>query len=209
MSILEKLASAQNQKSEAPNQELARQLAASEDRESLNELVENLSSKNAAIHSNCIKTLYEIGYLKPELIAPYAADFLKLLSGKNNRLVWGGMMALAVIAPLTADELFPHTADIQKAMEKGSVITVDNGVAALAGIASRNPAFNLAIFPFLLHHLQTCRPKEVPQHAEKTLIAVNADNKVEFIQLIEKRLQDASPSETVRLKRIIKKAAAI
>jgi hypothetical protein len=208
MSYLDRLACSLGRRDEIPNQDLARQLAETQDNEGIHELVENLWNKNTAIQSDCIKTLYEVGYLKPELIAPFAAKFLKLLSSKNNRLVWGSMMALAVIAPLTADELFPHITILQKAMEKGSVITVDNGVAALAWIASRNPAYARAIFPYLMHHLQTCRPKEVPQHAEKTLVAVNAENKDEFILLIQERLPDATPSQAVRLKQVIKKAAA-
>jgi len=206
MSVLERLASSLNQQSEAPNQELARQLADTQDQESTGELAENLWNKSPAIQSDCVKTLYEIGYLNPELIAPYAADFLKLLSSMNNRLVWGGMTALAAIASLTADELYPHIAAIQKAMEHGSVITIDNGVAALAGIAAQDAGYNRAIFPYLLHHLETCRLKEVPQHAEKTLVAVNAENKGEFILLIEKRLENATPSQATRLKRVIKRA---
>jgi hypothetical protein len=209
MTNLDKLAYSLGRRDGVHNQELAHQLAASQDKEGIAELVDNLWNKNAAIQSDCIKTLYEIGYLKPELIAPYTAEFLKLLSRKNNRLVWGGMIALAVVATHCADELYPHVATLQKTMEKGSVITVDNGVAALAGIASRNPGYNHAIFPYLLHHLQACRPKEVPQHAEKTLIAVNLENKGDFIQVIEKRIQDATPSEVVRLKQVIKKAATI
>lgn len=206
MTYMDKLACSLGQRDEGPNRELASQLAVSQDKEGIRELVENLWNKNAAIRSDCIKTLYEIGYLKPELIAPYAAEFLKLLSSKNNRLVWGSMMALAVIATLTADELYPHILDIQKAMDRGSVITMDNGVAVLGDIASCNPEYNQVIFPYLLNHLKTCRPKEVPQHAEKTLIAVNPENKNEFIDVIEKRLQNATPSEAARLKKVIHKA---
>ncbi|NUQ06049.1 MAG: hypothetical protein HUU31_19320 [Anaerolineae bacterium] len=42
--------------------------------------------------------LYEIGYAVPDLIADYAADFLALLGSRDNRMVWGGMTALGVIA---------------------------------------------------------------------------------------------------------------
>ncbi len=205
-SILSRLASAQNQQSELPNQELARELAASLDQAGIRELVENLGNQKRAIQSDCVKALYEIGYLKPDLIAPYAADFLKLLRSRNNRLVWGGMIALSTIAPLVAGELYPHLELIRKAMDRGSVIAVDAGVLTLAGIASQNREYNRAIFPYLLHHLQTCRPKEVPQHAEKTLLAVNAENKEEFIRLIEDRLEDATPPQAARLRRVIKRA---
>jgi hypothetical protein len=94
-------------------------------------------------------------------------------------------------------------------MEKGSVITVDAGVLALARVAAANPTYNRAIFPYLLDHLRTCRPKEVPQHAEKTLYAVNAENKAEFIAVIKARLDNATPAQLARLKRVIKQAEKI
>lgn len=206
MSILEQLACAQNNNSEVPNQELAKRLAASPDQASLRELAENLWNKDAAIASDCVKVLYEIGYLNPGLIAPYAADFLKLLRSKNNRLVWGGMIALSTVAALRADELYLQVAEIQKVMDKGSVITIDAGVMALAGIAAANPGYNSTIFPYLLNHLRTCRPKDVPQHAEKVLPAVNADNRAEFIAVITARLDNATPSQLARLKKAIRQA---
>jgi hypothetical protein len=206
MSVLNQLACAQNTTSEVPNQELARKLAETQDAAGIRELAENLWNKNSAIASDCIKTLYEIGYINPALIAPYALDFLKLLRSKHNRLVWGGMLSLSTVAALRADDLFPHVADIQKAMDVGSVITVDGGVLTLAEIAAANSEYNRAIFPYLLNHLRTCRPKEVPQHAEKTLLAVNAENKTEFVAVIAARLDNATPSQLTRLKRAIKKA---
>jgi len=42
--------------------------------------------------------LYEIGYIKPALIADYTPDFLALLKSKNNHMVWEDMIALATAA---------------------------------------------------------------------------------------------------------------
>ena len=83
---------------EVPNQELARDLATKKDKAGIREIAENLWNKDKNIQADCIKVLYEIGYLEPKLIADYAEDFVKLLKSKNNRLVWGGMTALAEVA---------------------------------------------------------------------------------------------------------------
>lgn len=207
MSILTQLASAQKINSDVPNQELAKKLVASQDHAGVRELAENLGNKDAAIQSDCIKTLYEIGYLDPALVAAYALEFLKLLKSRNNRLVWGGMIALSTVAALRADDLYPHVADLQKIMEKGSVITVDAGVLTLSRIAAANPAYNQALFPYLVeNYLRTCRPKDVPANAERILLAVNAGNKAAFIAALEGRLDNATPSQAARLKRAIKKA---
>ena len=206
MSVLNKLACAQNRRDEVPNQKLAQELVQNGDTSGIREIAENLWNKDTDIQSDCIKVIYEIGYLKPELIAAYTPDFLKLLKSRENCLVWGAMLALSTVAALKADELFPHIGEIQHAMEKGSVITEDNGVGTLALIASTKEEYNQVIFPYLLNHLATCRPKSVPQHAEKTLIAVNAQNKEAFIQVLEKRLEDLLGGQVSRVKKVIREA---
>src|SRR2546422_884291 len=100
MSALEKIASMQGRRDEVPNQELAKELAAKADRKGIKEIADNLWNKDKNIQADCIKVLYEIGYLKPELIGGYVSDFVKLLSSKNNRLVWGAMTALTTVAEI-------------------------------------------------------------------------------------------------------------
>ena len=206
MPVINRLASSLGRRDEVPNQELARDLAARKDKAGIHEIAENLWNKDRNIQADCIKVLYEVGYLEPKLIADYAEDFVKLLRSKNNRLVWGGMTALAEVAKVNPDAVFKHLDEIKKAKEAGSVITVDNAVSALAWTASANQEYNKAIFPYLLAHLAGCRPKDVPQHAEKILPAVNADNKSNFIQVLEKRMEDLSGSGLARVRKVIKQA---
>src|SRR5262245_29090595 len=132
MSVLHQIAHFQNRRDEVPNQELAKALVKNKDRKGIREIADNLWSDNAQVQSDCLKVLYEVGYLDPALIADYVGDFLKLLDSKNNRLVWGGMIALSTIAALKAAEIFAQCEAVQQAMERGSVITVDNGVKTLA-----------------------------------------------------------------------------
>jgi hypothetical protein len=209
MSVLNRIAYFQNRRDEVPNQELARELASRKDKADIREIAENLWNKDKNIQADCIKVLYETGYIDPALIADYVEDYIKLLKSRNNRLVWGGMIALGVIGDLKADVIFAHLAEIQKAMDEGSVITMDNGIVTLARAASRNDQYNKAIFPYLLEHLRTCRPKEVPQHSEKTLPAVNASNKTAFVKVLEKRIEDLSSAGLTRVKKVIKQAQTI
>ena len=206
MSVLNRLASAQGKRSDLPNQALARELAAGKNKKAIREVAQNLQNKDRNIQSDCLKVLYEIGYLEPGLIAAYAGDFLKLLGSRNNRLVWGGLIALSTIASLTADELFPHWRDIQRVMDKGTVITVDAGVKTLAQVAAQADAYRVKILPFLLEHLRTCRPQSVAQHAEAILVAVDATTRAEFIQVLRKRLEDLSVAAATRVQRVMIKA---
>jgi hypothetical protein len=209
MSVLDRLASSQNRRDEFPNQELARDLAAKKDKAGIREVAENLWNKNKGIQADCIKVLYEIGTIEPKLIANYADDFVKLLKSKNNRMAWGAMTALAEVAKADAEVVFKNLDAIKKAKETGSVITIDNAISTLAITASKNEKYSKEIFPYLLKHLSSCRPKEVPQHAERTFPAVNKSNKNDFVKVLEKRMEDLNGSGLARVKKLIKQSATL
>jgi hypothetical protein len=204
MSVLDRLSHAQGRRDEIPNQELAQELAEKRDQNGIKELINGIQSKDTRVQSDGIKVLYEIGSRDPELIAPYAGVFIDLLRSKNNRLVWGCMTALGTIAGHQADTIFERREDVIRAIETGSVITVDNGIQVLAAAASHGAEYRRELFPYLLQHLKTCRPKDVPQHAEKCVPAVKTSNKEEFISVLEGRLDDLKPSQEKRVRKVIR-----
>ena len=203
MSVINRLATTLGRRDDVPNRELARELAETKAVEDIRELVANLQNRDRKIQSDCIKVLYEVGYIAPELIAEYAEDFLALLRSRNNRLVWGGMSALATIAKLSASTLFEHWEEIREAIEKGSVITVDRGIKALSIVAAQRAEYGAVIFPYLLTHLRRCRPKDVARDAEAILVAVNSGNKKEFAEVINARMGDMRPAQVKRLKKVL------
>lgn len=200
MSVIDQLAHSLGRRDEVPNQELAWDLAARKDAKGIREIAENLWNKDKHIQVDCIR--------EPNLIAAYAEDFVKLLKSRNNRLVWGGMTALAEVAKANPEAVFKHLDSIKQAKETGSVITVDNAIAALAHTAAHDK-YNQAIFPYLHKHLSSCRPKEVPQHAEKSLPTVNTTNKADSIQVLENRMEDLSGSGLARVKKVIKQVSSL
>jgi hypothetical protein len=206
MSVLRKIAYFQDRRDEVPNQELARELAQTRSLADIREIAENLWNKEPNIQSDCLKVLYELGYLAPELIADYVDDFLKLLKHRNNRMVWGGMIALSTIAELKADKIFPHVDEIQKTMEAGSVITNDAGIKTLTGVAVRKDEYRARIVPYLLERLSNSRPVDAPRYAEVILAAIGARDKAAFVTILEKWMEVASGSRLVRLKKAMKTA---
>ncbi|MFZ5352011.1 MAG: hypothetical protein ACOZCL_04695 [Bacillota bacterium] len=204
MSVIDKLACRLGRRDEVPNIELANELALREDKAGVDELVKSLWGREKDVQSDSIKTLYSVGSLKPELIAGYADDFIKLLRSRNNRMVWGAMMALATIADIKSEEIFKNLDIIYSALSSGSVITVDNGVKVLAKAASAKREYSEKIFPYLLNHLKKCRPKEIPQHAESMLSAVNPENKSEFLAVLSVREDSMSETQQKRVKKICK-----
>ena len=173
MSVINRIAYYQGRHDEGPNQELARELAHAADTAGIHEIAENLWHKNQSVRSDCLKVLYEIGYIKPDLIADYVADFLRLLGDRNNRMVWGAMIALATIADQRPHEIWGQIDDVIAAVNTGTLITVVWGVKTLARVAAADPSYHARLFPILLDHLRTCIPHDVPMHAESMLPAVN------------------------------------
>ncbi len=203
MTVINRLASALGRRDDVPNQELAEELVERKAAEDIKELVVNLRNRDRKIQSDCIKVLYEIGYRDPSLIADYVDEFLALLGSRNNRLVWGGMSALATIAEHTAPVLYEHRAEIQAAIENGSVITVDRGIKVLSTVAAQKDEYRTEIFPYLLDHLRRCRPKDVARDAEAISSAVSRENRTEFIRVLEARLPDLQPSQAKRVKKVL------
>jgi hypothetical protein len=204
MSVLNGIATYQNRRDEVPNQELARRLAESGDEDGIREIAGNLWNKNKNVRSDCLKVLYEIGYLRPELIAAYAEDFLKLLKDRENRMVWGGMIGLATIADLRPQEIWHHIDEVMTAVEQGTLITVVWGIKTLARVAAADKAYSKKLFPILIGQLQKCMPRDLPMHAESVRRAVEAGNQDEFLAVLESRQHELKPPQLRRLKKVIK-----
>lgn len=206
MSVINKIAFHQGIRDETPNQELARELAETRNVVGIKEIAGHLFDKNTNVSSDCLKVLYETGYIAPELITPYTGDFLKLLISKQNRMVWGAMIALSTIAPLVPAEIFEKRDLICKTISQGSVITQDGGIKTLASVASVDPAYLQELSPFLLNFLRTCRISDVPRHAEFIENCVTELNRQDFVTLLQERLPYMTPSQTARIKKILKRA---
>ena len=208
MSALNRIAYYLDRRDELPNQELARDLAAAQDLVGIREIAGHLRDKNKSVASDCIKVLYETGYINPELIQDYVSEFLDLLYSKENRMVWGAMIALATIAGLQAPAIWPRVDEIITAVDHGSVITVVWGVKALARVAAANGKYRERIFPVLLQVLRASIPRDVPMHAESILPAVDDSNRRQFLDALASRQIELSPSQLAKVRRIVKKAQA-
>lgn len=205
MSVLDHLAASQGRRDERPNQELARTLAQARDRAGIREIVRHLHHPDRNIQSDCLKVLYEIGYLEPGLIAGYADDFLDLLGSPNNRMVWGSMIALATISRLKAAVIGPRLDRVIEAVEGGSVITVVWGVKALAGVAAAEPGYRLSIMPVFMRVLKSCPARDLPLHAESILPAVDSVSRLRLVSALKARQADLSPAQGARLRAVLRR----
>jgi len=204
MTALSKIAFFKSRRDEVPNQQLAKELAQTENKADIKEIAQNLKHKNKNVQSDCLKVLYEIGYLKPDLIKDYTPDFLGLLQSKNNRMVWGAMIALATVADKKPKEIYSKLNNVTAAMDKGTLITVVWGTKTLAKVAAADKTYRRKIFPLLTEELKNCIPRDVPMHAESILPAIGEENKQEFLTILETRKPEMTASQLARLKKVVK-----
>ena len=206
MSILDELATALGRRDEVPNQELARRIVRERNAEAVQELVDNLAHKDRGIRSDCIKTLYEIGAVNPDLIAKYYREFGQLLEGKNNRLVWGAIMALDTITLKEPKGVHRMLARILKAVDtSGSVIARDHAVGILAKLAMLKP-YRRDCGALMIEQLLGCPNNQFPMYAEKCVPVIDAHNRTKFRQAIETRASQLdTESQKKRVARVLRK----
>ncbi len=205
MSILELLSSASGRKDNKQNKKLAAEIASHSNAEAIKEMVENLNHSNKNIQSDCIDTLYEVGYRKPELIANYSKQFLQLLKSRNNRLVWGGMIALSTITELKPKEIFSALDTIMLTVSKGSVITIDAGVIILIKLTKHAENYDI-INPLLMEQLRICPFIQLPMYSERAIECITSNNKAEFLELLKNRYPECErDSQKKRLGKIMKR----
>ena len=205
MSIISRLASSLNRRDEAPNQELAGQIVAFDDKETIKELIEGLSNKSKDIQSDCIKVLYEVAEARPELLTGYADEFIALLDNKNNRLQWGAMTALDAITHQNPEVIYKSLARIISAADKGSVITNDHCIGILIKLASHKEFEGDAI-SLLLERLISAPANQLPMYAERSLPVITQKNKAAFGRILTSRLPDIEKeSKKARVEKVLKR----
>ncbi len=205
MIIIGKLATSLNRRDEIPNQELAKQIAMSNNKKAVKELMENLNHTKKGIQSDCIKVIYEIGVLKPKLLAVFSKELLALLDTKNNRLQWGAMIALNTITNECPNKIYNALGKIIEVANKGSVITNDNCVKILIKLCAIKEYAENAFF-LLNERLKISPPNQLPMYAENALPIVNDKNKTTFTKILTARLPDMEKgTKKIRVEKVIRK----
>ena len=205
MTVINKLATSLNRRDEVPNQELAKQIANNNDKKAVSELVENLNNKNKGIQSDCIKVIYEIGMLKPKLIADFTNELVTLLDNKNNRLQWGAMTALNAITNENPKTIYSARTKIIAVADKGSVITNDHCVGILIKLCGIKEYAEDA-FLLLNERLINSPTNQLPMYAENALPIITDKNKAMFINTLTSRLGEIEKdTKRLRVEKVIKK----
>jgi hypothetical protein len=200
--ITEQMERNASRRDEHANVELAEAIVVRNDADAVAEVVATLGNKKLA--SDAVKTIYEIAARDPRMVADHAPILIELLESKQNRLVWGAMIALDAIASLRTELIYAHLDGLRAVVQRGSVITRDHFVGILVQLAATKPD----VIPLLLDQFATCPPNQLPMYAEKAARLLATAEHAEFVAVLTRRLPEMSTeAKKTRIGKIIKKLA--
>lgn len=209
MTYIEKIAYHVGHRDEVPNQELAALLAKEKNHKGIEEIASYLHDDNTSIQSDCIKVLYEIGYISPHLITKYADTFIDLLQSKSNRMVWGAMIALSTIAEDVPEDIWSHRQRIMELIETGTVITNVSGVKTLINLSNAGDKYYNTLIDELLWLQKDCRDIDFAKRAEDMQHVIKLTHRKVFKKILEERKPTLSNTAQKRLSKVINNLAIV
>ena len=200
--VYPRLGSSLGRRDTKPDIALGRDIAARGAADELGGLVELLEEPAAA--SSAIKAIYECGYLAPELLVPHLPRFRALLDAGNNRMVWGGMIAISCVAKADPVAVWAHRERLELALRNGTVITQMSAVHALSAVAGSDPAKAESLQEWFEEAIETLDAKQLVGAAEQ-ILPVAAEREHLVSSLIERGDELATATARKRLERLVKR----
>jgi hypothetical protein len=186
---------------EKPNVAVGKRLAADGDAEGVAALVRLLDDPDAA--ASAVKAIYECGYEAPELLAPHVDELFLLLTRTNNRLVWGGMIAIWCAAKADPDAVWERQCGIIRAFDGGTVITRECAIRAYATAGATSAGRRREATRWLIPRFRECRTKDTASWLEAIFPALTERGREEARKIVDDRLADLSSAARNRVARCI------
>lgn len=160
-----------------------------------------------AVASSAIKAIYECGYLAPTLLAPHLPRFRALLDSRNNRMVWGGMIAIWCVARAEPEAVWAHREHLEAALRNGTVITQMSAVQALCAVAASDTAKAGALQAWFEEVLETIGSKQLLGAAE-LILPVATERKHLVGSLLDRGDELTTTAARKRLQRLLRRYPA-
>ncbi|MFT6868704.1 MAG: hypothetical protein ACJA08_003559 [Cyclobacteriaceae bacterium] len=199
MTILSKLSSSQNERSQKPNKALAKSILLGRDLEAVSELQSLLRNPpSEKVLFDVIKVLEMIGESEPEMIKDLFDDLRPILHHKKNMIVWMCMSAISNIAFFHSNKTYDQLASILQIMDEGSIITRDKGFVILVGLY-RNLRYRADLSPLIMEQLLKAPDNQFGQYVERWIPVALPSDLVHISRIIEERMEELiNPSHRKR-----------
>ncbi len=152
MDILAQLSSQTGDRSEGANRKVVAQCL--ENQDLINEIVQGLHCKDAALVGDCAEVLTLVAATHPQWVAPYAGALVESLAHRVTRIRWEAMHALALVAEFAPETIVGQLQTLAAIIRMDSSIIVrDYAVDVIGNFASIGAPPAEQAYPLLMEAL--------------------------------------------------------
>lgn len=159
MTLLNQLSSQVGDRTEYANRKVV--LKCLDEPTLLDEIVQGLMSKDAALLGDCTEVLTMVAEEHPQWVARHAKRLADFLTHKNKRVRWEAMHALALVAGLAPQVIAKSLPQLGEMIRcDASVIVRDYAVQAVGNYAATSSIAAQAAYPYLKQALVAWNGKQ-------------------------------------------------
>lgn len=184
--ITDRFASSLDRRDQGPNEAIAQEIAEGKTVDLLRDVTNVLKSKAGVRHKNdAVMVMMALSRIAPHFLVDHLDLLLELLKSKSNRQVFGSMIALANVAPLSPEPVRPHIPAILRAMDQSTVVTRDHGFTILTELYKEDESGDL--LALINEQILSAPPNQLGQYTEKFMLVIRPDDITSLIQALEVR----------------------
>ena len=185
---------------------------ASDNQESLSELVAGLSDRQERVGYHCLKALMLVAEERPELLYPHWDVFVDLLRSDNTYFKLRGANLIAAVVCVDTDNRFERIFDEYYDLLDGRSVIAAACIAGNSGkIATAHPELQSRITDRLFSIDQTHHPPDrrdlIKGHAVEALgeYFQESDDKVAILEFVRGQLEGKSPRTRKKAKEFLER----
>lgn len=187
--VIDRFSSALDCRDQGPNEVIAQQIVEESGGKLLAEVIQVIHSKSSVrIKNDAVMVLMAVSRINEAILVQQVGLFIDLLGSKSNRQVFGSMIALANISPLTRKQVKPHLATVLDAMDEGTVVTRDHGYTILTELYKEDTSGDM--LALINEQLLKAPSNQVGQYTEKFMVVVRKEDVSVFMEALEVRSEE-------------------
>lgn len=205
MSILNKLSSMSNEKPTIANKLVSNECISNP--ELIEEIVNNINSKNHKLAFDCAEVLTMIAEYNPNLILPYTESIFKYLKHKKSNIRWEIAHSLALSSHLKGKFINEKIDEILEVIaQDDSIVVRDYAIDILVGYALIGEHEAITVYPYLVKSLSVHNARHAGHVIDGFVNVVKKTNiyNNEILELLEPFLEDKKKVVVQKAKRLTK-----
>jgi hypothetical protein len=177
-------------KKKSPSAEIAEQIVAGTAEPALPHYARSLESENPNAAHQAARVIDEVILRKPELVAPHIERLVRLLGGRDTRVVHTAASALPVLARVAPAKVARHLDRLRDGYDTSIDMAKDGMVRTFVALCIASVAYQKRVIDVLERALAGADPKTLLRWTEIVLPALKGEPHAQARAVVEQRLPD-------------------